>query len=148
VFPGALRRAKQAWAATLASVTLVLLFTPFGSGSDRVWYMQMTGDVFPRTIVAALWLFATTTALAVWHRVPLHPFRRLVVVAYGAYLLLLGVLHRMIWLLGWDFQPIKVALDQPAYVVLAGWWTYLAWRPLSADAGPSETLARIRERFA
>jgi hypothetical protein len=76
-----------------------------------------------------------------------HPFHAALLGSFAAYLALFGSLLRLEGLHGWSAQAYLNALDPPAYLLLAGWWLYIAWRSDDADAY-DETIRRLELRSA
>ena len=97
-------------------------------------YLAMLGLVAPRGTAACLWLFVAVMGIAVWHRAPMHPFHRALLLAFSLYLgmetWLLGLVgiaaaSRPAYMAAYAYLE---ALDPLAFAVTAGFWAWAAWR--------------------
>src|SRR4029453_16754283 len=96
----------------------------------------------------AVWCFLVVAGVAAWHRVPLHPYHRTLLVSFGLYLstytLLLSwvgarAASRPAYLAAWGGQPaagpaflpeggVREAREPLAFAATAGVWAWAAWR--------------------
>jgi hypothetical protein len=96
----------------------------------------VTGHFYPRIKAGTIWLMTASLVLARWYRVPVHPFRASVLASFVSYL---GFAATLSWMT--DSSPAMAAhfavlnaMDGIAFVVMATYWAFLAWRPESAHA--------------
>jgi hypothetical protein len=130
-FPGA-EAASRRVALLVLSVTAgaALAVRTNGWGSDfYALYLTAMGQIHPRLINGIIWLMAICLALAQWYRVPVHPFHAALLTSLAIYLALFSTLLTLVGLYGPAFRAYVNALDPPAYLLLASWWVYIAWRP-------------------
>jgi hypothetical protein len=130
--PRARRRAELVLGAVLV-IALAVAVQP--AVADGYTYLVMLGVVAPRLTATSLWLFAAVLGVAYWHRAPVHPFHRSLLLAFTLYLgaatWLLGVVglaaaSRPAYLAAYAYLE---ALEPLAFAVTAGFWTWAAWRP-------------------
>jgi len=113
-------------------------------------YLAMLGLVAPRGSAASLWLFVAVLAVALWHRAPIHPFHRSLLLAFTLYL---GTATGLLGLVGLaaSSRPAYLAayayleaLDPLAFAVTAGFWTWAAWRREPATALSPAVASRLQ----
>jgi hypothetical protein len=138
--PGARRRMVVGMAVIAAAAVAVALW-------PRIWParpdLALFGVLAPRGDAIALWLFALVFGLAGWHRLPLHPYHRALVLGRTLYLtfgvILLAVLGaRADSAVAYSYLA---ALDPLAFATVSAWWAWAAWRPLELERG---VLARLQ----
>jgi hypothetical protein len=149
-----LPRARLRAELTLAAVLAVALGTTMLPGHVAGYpYLAMLGLVAPRGTAASLWLFLAVLAVAWWHRAPVHPFHRSLLVAFTLYLgtktWLLGLVgmaagSRPAYLSAYAYLE---AIDPLAFAVTAGFWTWAAWRP-EPERALSPAVARRLQPWA
>jgi hypothetical protein len=148
VFPGAQASVRRVVLAILGLTTVAVMAAPTDSSASEL-FLVASGQLHPRVLNGTIWLMAATLALAHWYRVPVHPFRAALLTSFAAYLTLFGTLLRLEGLYGWAAQPYLNAIDPPAYLLLACWWAYLAWRTESPTTRAyAETIRRLELRTA
>jgi hypothetical protein len=130
--PRARRRAELTLGLVLA-LALALTLLPEGRVGDP--YLAVLGVVAPRGTVTSLWLFVAVLAVAYWHRAPVHPFHRSLLLAFTLYLGTATWLLRFVGLAAAS-RPAYLAayaylaaIEPLAFAVTAGFWTWSAWRP-------------------
>ena len=145
-FPGAEATARKALFAILAITALSAAAVVKGKwGADL--YPGMSQQLHARVAVGTIWVLATILALARWYRVPVHPFQAAVVTGYAVYLTVLAVLLNLMGRYGMGFRAYVAALDPPAYLLVACWWAYVAWRQDdTASVAHVETLRKLQLR--
>jgi hypothetical protein len=131
VFPGGRQAARATVLAILVVTTTVTLGAPIDISTPGSAFLTAISDLHPRVLNGTLWIMAATLGVAVWYRIPLHPFHAALLTSFGAYLALFGTLLRLLGQYGWAALPYVNGLDPLAYLLLTCWWTYVAWRPES-----------------
>ena len=134
-FPGALRTARVTVLALLALSSLALGALTPSSSYMTLWEWQ------PRIATAALWLLTATALLVVWYQVPVHDWQRAIMLGLAPYLLVFVTLLGLLGRHGWKARSEIGILDSAAYLALAAFWAWAAWRrdpaaPLPAGARP------------
>lgn len=99
--------------------------------------LALLGVLAPRGNTIALWLFALVVGLAGWHRFPLHPYHRAILVGRTVYLtfdviVLASLGARADSAVAYAFLS---ALDPLAFAAVASTWAWAAWRPLALPGG-------------
>ncbi len=125
-------RARYRLAMTLGAVALTTLLG-VAWGSRDAGYLAVLGLLTPRGKAGTLWLFVVVVAFATWHRVPIHPFHRSLLIGFGVYLALYTGLLSLIGLRmeAWaGAYAFLAALDPLAISATVGLWSYAAWRPV------------------
>jgi hypothetical protein len=122
VFPGARLAGRRVVFAVLAASTALIAWT---SLHGRTWT-----DWQPAVVSATIWLFASTAAVVLWYRLPLHAWHRAILLGLTPYQLvfvtLLSVLQK------WGAREAYATLgllDSIAFLVMTAWWAVAAWRP-------------------
>lgn len=138
MFPVARRRA-------LLMMALVLVATygaAFGidPSSELYPWMHAVGLLSSGGQAGRLWLFVVPVLVAAYHRVPLHPYHRALLVGFalylGGYSCMLGFMANHVALAGNTFtHPAYLAahaylrsLEPVAFAATVGVWTWAAWR--------------------
>lgn len=121
-FPGAMRTARLALLALLAVSTLVLGALTPPSSYLTLWEWQ------PGVATAALWLLTATALLVVFYQVPVHDWQRAIMLGLAVYLLVFVTLIGEIQRRGWGVRAQLGTLDVAAYLALAAFWAWAAWR--------------------
>jgi hypothetical protein len=131
-FPGAM--------ATLRRVLLVILVVTAAvvvTGMPAEWtYESFVGQVQPRVVNAAVWLFTGIAGLILWYRLPVSPFQKAVVLSYVPYLLIFTAVMDRLGSLGWQRGVVFIYLNQLAYLALLSYWAYVSWRQDRPSRGP------------
>ena len=144
LFPGARAAAERAALLTLALTTIAIIFVPTQTQRVDSVYLTAIGEFHPRALIGTIWLMVATLGLAQLYHVPLHAFHAALLTSFGAYLMVFTLLLRLEGIYGWVAQPYVNALDPPAYLLLACFWVYAAWRPQTqADMAYEDTLHRL-----
>jgi hypothetical protein len=105
-------------------------------------YDTLVGVLYPRQQAGTLLVFAVLVSAAAWHRVPLHPLHRSILVGFGICLTLSAALSSFV-----GFRSSEVWLDllrpyeQLTYVAATLCWTWAAWRP---QRSPSPIVSRLQ----
>ena len=105
--------------------------------SVEATYLTVLGVLAPRGETAALWLFLVVFGLAAWHRLPLHPYHRAIVLGSTLYLtfdvVILVVLGaRASSQVAYSYLA---ALEPLAFAATVAFWAWAAWRPLEVQRG-------------
>jgi hypothetical protein len=131
MFPVARRRVL---AAMFGMLLVTLLALNVDASSSAYPWLTTLGLVTPGGQAGRLWLFAIPVLVAAWHRVPLHPFHRAIVLGFGLYLAgyccLLGFVEsssatRESYL---HAHAYLRAIDPIAFAATVGVWAWAAWR--------------------
>jgi len=128
LFPGAASTARKIVLAILGVTAATMLAANSGPS-----YEHALSQLHPRVATGTVWLLAATLAVALWYRVPIHPFHMAVLTSLGAYSTVFGSLLGLAGLYGWHGGRwlYLTALDPLAFLLLLCWWAYVAWRPES-----------------
>lgn len=125
-FPGALARLRVVLLAVIgATLMLVVVATP-----ARLDYTAFVGQIQPRILNGAVWLFSAIAVLILWYRLPILPFYKKVLLSYVPYLLVFTVAMNVLGAMGWERGQFMSYLNQLAYVVLVAFWAHTAWQPV------------------
>lgn len=134
-FPGARRTLRLA---VLLVVTIILIrvieATPVHM--DLRTYLS---HVHPHILNGSVWLFTVIAGFILWYRLPVDPFHKRVLLGWVPYLLTFTVATRAIS--SDALLAISLYVNQLAFVVLAGYWAYLAW-----EREPSRGSAEVGAR--
>ena len=98
----------------------------------------------PRILTGAIWMMTVTAAVAAWYRLPLNALHRGILLGIAPYLFVFTTLLGTLARLGCDLRREASAVDVFAYLCVALWWTYVAWRPYERVAIAPEILRRLR----
>ncbi len=127
-YPGARRAARIVFVGALLLVLAVMVDLPL----DRAGEFRFL--TWPKGSVAAIWLMSITLFLAIWFRIPLHPFRLAILEGFVPYLFIFStIMGRLRPRLVLDGKTLNL-LDTVAYTALLAWWLWAATRP---DPGPA-----------
>lgn len=127
-FPGALR--------TLRVVVLLVLgvtLATVAAATPRVLdYSTFLGEVQPRVVNGAVWLFTAVAGLILWYRLPVNQFQKAIVLSYVPYLLVFTMFLDRLLAAGtdgtlWRGKWVLYA-NQLAYLALLVYWTFVVWR--------------------
>jgi hypothetical protein len=134
-FPSALATARR-----VLIVILVLTFVAVAAlPTHRIDYAGFVGVLMPRVLNGTVWLFTAVTGLILWYRLPIDRFRKAILLSYVPYVLASTVLLDALAAAGWQSGWWLNNLLQIATLLLALFWTYVAWyrdaapRPAAAD---------------
>jgi hypothetical protein len=95
-----------------------------------------------RLQAGALLLYAIVVSAAAWHRVPLHPMHRAILLGFAAYLTVHAVALSLIALdtgNTWAYEAIR-PISLATYCGVSAWWAWAAWRPLRP---PTDLISRL-----
>jgi hypothetical protein len=142
-FPGA-RVATSRW------LLLVLLATAVGLVL-RPWQhdflLMVTGDLHARAVIGTLWLLVATFFAVRHYHLIVHPLHTGLLVGFGAYLAVWGILLRLMFVEGWAALDLWTRLDPPAYLAFSAWLAWVAWRPATVDTENYDAvMALLRQR--
>jgi hypothetical protein len=126
-FPGAMRTVRAVLLALLAVSTVALGALTPASSYMTLWEWQ------PGVATAALWLLTATALLVVWYQVPVHDWQRAIMLGLALYLLVFVTLMGQLQRLGWTARAPIATLDAAAYLALAAFWAWAAWRREPAE---------------
>ena len=145
--PRARRRAELLLGLVLA-VHLGVALLPKGPADP---YLLALGVSAPQQDTASLWLFVAAMLIAMWHRAPVHPFHRGLLLTFTLYLgfetWLLGLLglaggsSRSAYLAAYSYVA---AINPLAYALTAGFWTWSAWRAEPATSLSPAVASRLQ----
>ena len=124
-FPGARAAARQTALSILGLTAVVTLTFPIDPSAD-IWTTEIA-HLQPRVITSVMWLMAVTLVLAQWYRIPTHPFQYAVLSSFVPYLAVESIVLTIVGN-GW-LEQRYANIDPCAYLILACWWVYVAWRP-------------------
>lgn len=122
-FPGAWQRAKVVLASVLALSTATILAVQAPATYSNFF------DWEPRVTTSAIWLLTATALVVVHYEIPIRDWQRAIMLGYAPYLLFFVTLLGMLKRHGWAVRTQVGTLDQVAYLVVAVFWAYSAWRP-------------------
>lgn len=127
-------RARLRVGLLLVVALLAMAWAVLAAPADRHPYEELLGIVIPRQQAGALALYAIVVAAAHWHRVPLHPLHRAILVGFGAYLTVYTLLLSVMGLQGASAWAVELCstLDGATYTATGVWWAWTAWRPVRA----------------
>jgi hypothetical protein len=114
-FPGTWRTARALLVLTLLTTTAVV-----GLGD--------TPDQHPLVGTATIWLFASASLVVTFFRLPIRSWYRALLLGFVSYLFVFTTLTGLLARRGLPAAKVLGSIDQVAYFVLVGWWTYSAWR--------------------
>jgi len=135
-FPGAMATARRVLLPVMALTLVAVLAVPAGD------YNTFVGQFLPRVLNGTVWLFTAIAALILWYRLPIHPFHKVVLIAYIPYLLIFTVAANALGApLGWQRSAYMRYADQLAYVLLLLCWNYAVWRTQPAPSRAPVQLA-------
>ena len=149
-FPGA--RSTAFFAALLVLSATGTAFATAGGTNAREWEVVL-GQLYPVVKAGTIWLMASVLALALWYRVPIHPFHSAILTSFVLYL---GIASVLVWSIGmigedayqWYADTIN-ALDIAADLAMTSYWVFSAWRPESASLTAYRyTVRKLETRFS
>lgn len=144
-FPGARSRLERWLLAVLLLTAAGILLVPYGSDV----LLTAAGDLHARVAVGALWLLLATLVAVHRYRIAAHPHHMGLIVGFGVYLAVWGMLLRLLFVRGWSAHALFNALEPPVYVAFAVWLAWVAWRPARSATEDYEAVAALlRERTA
>ena len=113
-FPGAWRTARALLVLTLLTTTAVVAL----------------GDTpqHPLRGTATIWLFASSSLVVTFFRLPIRSWYRALLLGFVPYLFIFTTLTGLLAARGLAAAKVLGSIDQVAYFVLVAWWTYSAWR--------------------
>ena len=137
-FPRARVRVGLALAGGLLAIAVAVRTLP----TDLLLYDTLVGVLFPRQQAGVLMLFAVVVSAIGWHRVPLHPHHRAILVGFGACLPLSTFIASFIGFQSSELWQLRLRpFEQLAFVAASDWWAWTAWRPRVA---PSPIVSRLQ----
>jgi hypothetical protein len=91
-----------------------------------------------RLFSGSLCVILATLGVARAYRVTLHPFHAALLKSFAAYLAVFGAVPRGLSLaVEWPVRELMGAVEPFAYLALACWWLYAAWRRQSWPTPPN-----------
>ena len=138
-FPGA-RAMLRRVVVLVAGLTLLSIWlaprVPGGlAGSDsHAAYRTFVGEIQPRVLGGAVWLFTAIAALVLWYRLPVQPFHKAVLLGYVPYLLVFTTAMKVLADWGWERGWQVLYIDQIAFVSVLALWTWAAWRTDASES--------------
>jgi hypothetical protein len=131
-FPGALSTLR--WVVLLVlGATFVAVLAVGGSVDDRAFL----GEMQPRVVNGAIWLFSAIAALILWYRLPIHPFYKEILLSYVPYLLVFTVAMNALAARGGEQGLWVRYANQIAYVIMLAFWSYASWKRAEAPVRPT-----------
>lgn len=125
-FPGALARVRLVLAAILVATALVVVYTPPGASYEALLLEPQAG-------MGAIWVLTAVALIAHWYRIPQQPFHRALLYGLVSYLLVFVTGKNVLRDFGFERQRQAIELvDGVAYLAVATWWAWAAWRPARA----------------
>jgi hypothetical protein len=130
LFRGARNAARAVALVVLATTALLALMA-------QVWpldndpYVDFVTVVSPRLQGGVIWFMTSMLAVALWYRVPVHPFHRRVLVSFVAYQALYSALLTLQGNYGFNELRTYIAIVD---AIAACSWVYAAWGPESGTA--------------
>jgi len=138
-FPGAQAMARRVLFALLVLTSAVLVGLPRDPS-----YPSGFLEWEPRVLLGTIWLLNGVALLVIWYRVPLHRYHKAILLGFVPYLLVFVALLRMLRHYGWDILPLIQSAEPAAYLLLVGWWAYVAWEPEAAPDVSPAVLQRLQ----
>jgi hypothetical protein len=93
-------------------------------------------------------ILSVVFGLALWYRIPLHPWHKAILTGLIPYLLVFTILMDFIRRLGLELTPqvnARVGVTNAwAYRVVLVYWVIAAWRPRRSPPGDPTTICRIQ----
>lgn len=132
-FPGA----RSALRPVLLAVLLVTLALVSGVSGADLDYRTFLREQQPRLLNGSVWLYTAIAGLILWYRLPIARFPKTVLLSYVPYLFFELVYLHVFVERGWEVHAVGYA-NQAAYLVLAAWWAWAAWR-LDPPSRPGST---------
>jgi hypothetical protein len=133
-FPGARATARGV-------VLLVLLLALAGMVFDPVALTTSLAELAtrlqPRILNAAIWLFTAIAAVILWYRLPVDAFHKAILIGFVPYLLVFTVAINALASIGWQLGTLVGYVHPAAYLLLLGYWTHAAWKPMQAPVRPA-----------
>jgi len=133
--PRARGRAVAGMLAVALTGVAVAIGAPAGASNSYLAALSKSG---PRVDAAMVWLMLVVVAVAEWHRLPIHPYHRAIVLGRGGYLgfdvLVFGLLGPATGTDHGAYQALA-ALSPLAYMASASLWAWAAWRPIEQRGG-------------
>ncbi len=127
VFPGARARWR---AVVLASIvfpsTAAFLLLPRQETTGTLFALQ------PQVVAATVWLYTATALVIVYHRIPVDPWHRAILLGFTPYQLVFTFVvtilrHTQLQLS--ELAVVQLGLAESAvYLVMVTWWAREAWR--------------------
>jgi hypothetical protein len=152
--PEAARGARSSILAIIA-FTVVLLLLDLPAPAHPPFLHSQPADVaafetaqrlLPRLAYGSAWLFAALFTVATTFALPLDPLHRLVVMGFGAYLLLYAVTLATLPAIETHARTVST-VQTLAFLSLLGLWTYAAWRHEAAPEAPRHVIRRLWSWF-
>ena len=113
-FPGTWRLTRALLGAALLTTTAVVTL----GGAPQ----------HPLLATGAIWLFAAVSLVVVLFNLPLHAWYRAILAGFVPYLFVFSTLTSIFTRRGYDLAKTLGSVDQVAYLALAAWLAYAAWR--------------------
>jgi hypothetical protein len=83
----------------------------------------------PRALSGTIWLFTVIAVVAVWHRIPLHPFHRALILGFGTYVAMSTITVSLAEKIDWPtWRSVFGTFKTLLYAATLVFWTRAAWR--------------------
>jgi len=139
--PGARNIARAAAAAGLLLTCASAVLAPIQAQDVRAVALA----VLPRVLYGTALLFAALLCVAAWHRVPLDPLHKAILVGFVPYLLVSTLTLNLLTHLGLATREAAGYLASTAYTILLCYWVRAAWAPEEdLDADERDAAARLQ----
>ena len=139
--PGAHNIARAAAAAGLLLTCASAVLAPIQAQDVRAVALA----VLPRVLYGTALLFAALLCVVAWHRVPLDPLHKAILVGFVPYLLVSTLALNLLTHLGLATREAAGYLASAAYTILLCYWVRAAWAPEEdLDADEREAAARLQ----
>jgi hypothetical protein len=142
-FSGARDVASGLAGAILALTAATALLAPVAAPNPDPYVIALT-IVTPRVQCGVLWVMVATLAVALWFRVPIHPFH---IVLLTSFVICLAFYLGLMTILASGFNQLReyvAVLGQVVWQLAAAAWAYAAWRP---DGAPVEEHVAVLKRL-
>jgi hypothetical protein len=148
LFPGARSTARLGWTVVVVLTTLsIAAVTPERASTGKEAYQAFVFSIQPRIVNATIWLFVITARLVSFFNLPWTDWHRAISLGFCVYLVIFVTCLNLQRKLGWGILDLVNRLDGTAYVLLALWWAWAAWRKESpGDPSPPSLQALAAER--
>jgi hypothetical protein len=127
-FPAAAVTAKRVMLALL----LLTAVTAMSVGAGD--YTHFNTIMVPRLATGTVWILTALAALVLWYRLPLRALQKAILIGFAPYLLVFTVMMNLVAALGWQHRAWLGYGDTVSYLVLLGYWCWVAWRTVPESA--------------
>jgi hypothetical protein len=138
-FPGAALSARAVVLALLIATLCAVMMIPVGDDASG----PVMGALRARVQIGTAWGFAALAGLTLFYDIPVRPMHRAVMLGMTVKLVLFGEILQLLaeeerW------EPILHSLQPAAFVAVACWWAWEAWRREPALTVDTELAAQLQ----